>query len=103
MGKAHALALAQEGADVTAVDICRDQPLSPVSRGEEEALNKLVEEIRSLGRRAIGIKCVVSKADEVERMVKTAIDEFGKIYVLVNNAGVAAVSPFVEVTEKEWD
>ncbi len=103
MGRAHALTLAREGADVAAVDICRDQPLSPVSGGGEEALNKLVEEIRSLGRRAIGVKCDVSKADEVENMVTTVIDEFGKIDILVNNAGVAVSSPFVDLTEEEWD
>jgi len=103
MGRAHALALAREGADVAAVDICRDQPLSRHPGGGEEQLNKLVEEIRSLGRRAIGIKCDVSKADEVEKMVKTVVDEFGKIDILINNAGVAASTPFVDVTEEEWD
>ena len=103
MGTAHALALAREGADVAVVDICRDQPLSPVPGGKEEELNKLAQGIRALGRRAIAIKCDVSRASEVEKMVRTVVDEFGKIDILVNNAGVAATAPFVELTEDQWD
>jgi len=103
MGTAHALALAREGADVAAVDICRDQPLSPVCGGTAEALDKLVEVIRALGRRAIAIRCDVSKADEVEQMVQRVLDEFGKIDILVNNAGVVNITPFVLLTEEQWD
>jgi len=103
MGTAHALALAREGADVAVVDICGDQPLSPVSGGTMEALDRLVQELRAFERRAIAIKCDVSKADEVERMVKTVIDEFGRIDILVNNAGVASLAPFVGLTEEQWD
>ena len=103
MGRAHALALAREGADMAVIDICREQPLSPVAGGTVGALDKLVEEIRALGRRAIAIKCDVSKADEVEKMVKTVIDELGKIDILVNNAGVVSIIPFVYMTEEQWD
>ena len=103
MGTAHALALAREGADVAAVDICRSQPLTRVRGGTAGALDKLVQEIRALGRRAIAITCDVSKADEVEKMVKTVIDEFGKIDILVNNAGVVTFSLLVDLTEEEWE
>ena len=103
MGTAHALTLAREGADVAVVDICRDQPLSPVCGGTAKALDKVVQEIRTLGRRAIAIKCDISKANEVEKLVKTVIDEFGKIDILVNNAGVVSVTPFILLTEEQWD
>ena len=103
IGTAHALTLTREGADVAAVDICRSQPLSQVTAGTAEALDKLVQEIRDLGRRAIAIRCDVSKADEVERTVKTVIDEFGRVDILVNNAGVWTMAPFVDLTEQAWD
>jgi len=103
MGMAHAMALAREGADVAAADIAREQPLSPVRGGTVEALDKLIRDIRALGRRAIAVKCDVSKAAEVEKMVRTVVDEFGKIDILVNNAGVVTIAPFVELTEEEWD
>jgi len=103
MGTAHALTLAREGADVAAVDIGRDQPFSLVRGGTMAALDKLVQEIGALGRRAIAVRCDVSKADEVESMVKTTVGEFGRIDILVNNAGVVASTPSVELTEEEWD
>jgi NAD(P)-dependent dehydrogenase (short-subunit alcohol dehydrogenase family) len=103
MGTAHALALAREGADVALVDICRSQPLSQVKPGTAGALDKLVQEIRSLGQKAIAVQCDVSKADEVEKMVKTVIDEFGKVDILVNNAGVVGFNPLADLTEEQWD
>jgi len=103
MGTAHALALARAGADVAVVDICGDQPLSPISGGTMEVLDRLVKEVRALGRRAIAIKCDVSRPDEVQKMVETVIDEFGRIDILVNNAGVASLAPFVDLTEEQWD
>jgi len=103
MGTGHALALGQEGASVACVDVCKDLPSVPVPGAAEAALNKVVEEITAMGRRAIAIKCDVSKASEVEKMVKTVLDEFGKIDILVNNAGVCTYAPFWEITEQEWD
>jgi len=45
----------------------------------------------------------VSKAGEVKKMVKTVIDEFGKVDILINNAGVVTFTPVVDLTEEEWD
>jgi len=104
MGASHALALAREGADVAAVDICQDLPYIEYPMGTEEELNRVVAEVRGLGRRAMGIRCDVSKRAQVERMVKRVIGEFGRIDILVNNAGVAAVAtPLWETTEEQWD
>jgi len=98
-----ALALAREGASVAAVDLCHDLPPVAYSMGTEEELNKVVQEIKALGRRAIAIKCDVSKANEVEGMIKRVLDELGRIDILVNNAGVVTFTPFVEMTEEEWN
>ena len=104
MGACHAISLAREGADVALADIWQDIPHVGYALGTEEELNRVVEEIRSLGRRAIGIRCDVSKRDDVERMVQRVIDEFGRIDILVSNAGVAAVAtPLWEITEEQWD
>jgi meso-butanediol dehydrogenase/(S,S)-butanediol dehydrogenase/diacetyl reductase len=103
MGRADALTLACEGADVAAVDICKSQPLSLSPGGTAGALDQLIQEIRGLGRRAIAVHCDVSKANEVGKMVKTVMDEFGRIDILVNNAGVVTIKPFLEITEGDWD
>jgi len=103
MGSLHALALAREGADVAVVDICHNVSSSAYSLGGEDELSKVVQDIESLGRRAIAVKCDVSNAHEVEEMVKKVVNEFGKIDILINNAGVLTISPLLTLTEHDWD
>jgi len=104
MGRSHCLVLAREGADIAAVDIARDVPLNRYSLGTEDELSSAVNEIQASGRRAIGIKCDVSKGAEVEQMVDRVVNEFGKIDILVNNVGITGASgPITEMTEEEWD
>ena len=94
IGQAISLSLAKEGADVVVADI------------EIEPANEVVNEIRTLGRKAIAIKTDVSKSEETKLMAKTALDKFGKIDILVNNAGGSARerrSLFCESTEEVWD
>ena len=104
LGASHALAFTREGADVAVTDICHDLPGARYGMGAQEEMNSVVKEIQDLGRRAIGIKCDVSKAKDVENMVERVMDEFGKIDILVNNAGIAFVAiPIWELTEEAWD
>ena len=92
IGRASALLFSQEGAKVTVV--CRT-----VQHGQET-----VDLIREMGGRAVFIKADVSKADDVERMVRTTVDTYGRIDILFNNAGVASRPvPTEELEEKRWD
>lgn len=91
MGRTHALALAEAGAKVVVSDISL------------EDCQKVVEEIKKNGGEAIAMKCDVSKKAEVDEMVKKTIEEFGKVDVLVNNAGICQFKPFLELTEEDWD
>jgi 3-oxoacyl-[acyl-carrier protein] reductase len=91
-GRAIALTLAGEGCDVIAAD------LNP------EWAEKTVTEIRAMGGRALAVKVDVADRAEVDAMVKTAIDEFGRIDILVNNAGTSSKEkPFMEMTRDDWD
>jgi NAD(P)-dependent dehydrogenase (short-subunit alcohol dehydrogenase family) len=92
MGRAIALGFAREGADV-AINY-RSQ--------EGEALSA-VRAVQELGRRAIAVQADVASAREVRAMANRVIQEFGRIDVLVNNAGVLKRTPFLEITEAEWD
>jgi len=103
MGAAHALALAREGADVAAVDICQDRPGIPYEMGAEAELNRVVADMKALGHRAIPVKCDVSKAASVEQMAKSVADKLGRIDILVNNAAVISYSPFADLTEELWN
>jgi len=94
IGRAIALRLAEEGADVVVDDI------------HIERACQVADEIRGLGRQALGIEADVSKSQEVNRMAKAALDEFGKVDILVNNAGGSAKersSLFCESNEEVWD
>ncbi len=91
MGKSHALILAKAGAKVVVSDI------------SEEDCQKVVEEIEKNKGEALAVKCDVTKKEEVDEMVKKTIKEFGKVDVLVNNAGICQFKPFLELTEEEWD
>lgn len=91
IGRAIALAMAKEGANVVVCDI------------SQEDCDKVVTEIKRLGRKGLAIKCDVTSKATIDAMVKKTIAEFGRIDILVNNAGILGVKPFLELTESEWD
>lgn len=68
-----------------------------------DAANALVERVEGLGRKAIAIKADVTKKSEVDAMVQKAIEHFGRIDVLVNNAGLSKSMPILDLDEKTWD
>jgi NAD(P)-dependent dehydrogenase (short-subunit alcohol dehydrogenase family) len=93
MGKAAAELFAGEGASIIVADIM-------VKEGEETVRN-----IREAGGHAIFVKTNVANEDEVKHMVETAIDTFGHVDVLYNNAGImpAEDGSVTEITEATWD
>ena len=88
IGACVALQFAKEGANVVALDIAEDISTVDYPLGSINELDKVVNEIKALGGRAIRITADVSKINEVKDAVDQAIAEFGKIDILVNNAGI---------------
>ena len=91
MGKAMGIRLAGKGAKI--VIAARDQ----------SAMDQVVSEIKSKGGSAIAVKTDVSVRDSVHNMVKQAVDTFGTVHILVNNAGVTRRGYLVEMPEANWD
>jgi len=91
LGREMALALAEAGADVAVV------------QRRVEVAEQTAEEIRKLGRDSFAMKVDVSKAEDVKNMVAAAKDRFGKIDILINNAGIAHHVPAEELSEEDWD
>ncbi len=91
IGRAIALLLAQNGADVVISDV-------NLAKAEETA-----KEIEGAGRRAMPVRVDVSRAEEVEGMVQAILDRFGHIDILVNNAGIARDKLILRMTEEDWN
>ena len=93
LGKAMVLAMARAGADI--VVAARRQPL----------IETVAEEVRALGRRALAIPTDVTDSAQINRMVQQTVAEFGKVDVLINNAGIVRdqkAKPMWEITDEEW-
>lgn len=92
IGKSIALSLAKNGANVVVN-----------YSGNEEAAQKVVEEITAYGVKAICFKANVSSSDEVVALVKHTVDEFGSIDILVNNAGITRDGLLLRMKDADWD
>ena len=92
IGTAASLELAREGANVCIT-----------YRKHEVEARKVTGEIINMGRKAIAVQCDTSSFADAERVVKTALDEFGKIDILVNNAGMNWDGVSWKMTEEQWD
>jgi NAD(P)-dependent dehydrogenase (short-subunit alcohol dehydrogenase family) len=100
IGRAHALLLAARGAKVVVNDIGRD-PETPGYRGTASAA-AVVEEIRRFGGTAVADEHSVASEDGAAALVRTAIDAFGHIDILINNAGISIAAPFDEMTPRDF-
>lgn len=102
-GFAAAQCMAEEGADIVIADICEDMETIPYNMSTEAVMAEAVDKIKQLGRKAIGIKCDVRKAADVEAMVDKVLETFGKVDILVNNAGNSSMVAVAEMDEQTWD
>ena len=91
LGEAMALLFSREGAKTVVFDI------------DEEAGRDTVEQIREQGGEAISVHGDVSKADDAVRLISRAVDTYGRVDVLVNNAGIHVDKTVADTTEAEWD
>lgn len=90
-GKAVAIRLAEDGFSVCINDIAANSSL----------VDSVVSEIKALGRDSIGHIADVSKLNEVETLISTCVETLGPLTVMVANAGIAQLKPFLEMTEAD--
>ena len=100
IGRATSLTFAREGASV----VCGDLHETARQESEGEPTHELIQKS---GGKAIFVKCDTSKAQEVEALVQKAVQEYGRVDIMVNNAGIAleskAAKPIWELDEEMWD
>ena len=93
IGKAIALAFAGAGADVAVCDLVAD----------DGQLQAVAGEIEKLGRRSLAVKVDTTKRAEVEAMAQNVADQFGRVDILMNNAGILIRSSLLDLPEEDWD
>jgi len=92
IGKAIALKLAEMGADVVVNDV-----------GDAEPAEAVAEEIRALNRQSQAILADVSSSTDAARLIEETTAVFGKLDILINNAGIARDQLLLRMTEDDWD
>jgi NAD(P)-dependent dehydrogenase (short-subunit alcohol dehydrogenase family) len=100
IGRSHALAFAREGATVIVNDVGAQLDGTGSSSGPA---GEVVDQIRAMGGRAIANGDDVSDFPSAERIVKSAIDNFGDLHVVVNNAGILRDRTLANMSIEEWD
>jgi SDR family mycofactocin-dependent oxidoreductase len=90
-GRSHAVALAEQGADIIAVDICADIDSIPYSLGTKSDLDKTALLVEAAGRKVVPVMADVRDLAQLEAGVQAGIDELGEIDIVIANAGVVAI------------
>jgi len=91
IGRVLALGLAQGGADVVS------------SARRVELVNSLADEIETAGRRTLRVTCDVADRQSLEKLLQSCLDNFGKVDILVNAAGITKRAPTVDYLEEDWN
>lgn len=99
-GRSHAVRLAQEGADIVALDICQDLKTVKYGGATDADLAETASMIEDLDRRVISRKADVRDLAAMESAVSDAVSEFGRLDIVVANAGIATAAPAWELTEE---
>jgi SDR family mycofactocin-dependent oxidoreductase len=102
-GRATAIALAREGANIAALDVARPLSYPGYALGTREALESLAAECRGAGVEILTFAADVRDSDAVSAAVAETVAAWGRIDILFNNAGICGYALAHELTEEAWD
>ena len=103
IGRGIALALARAGANVAIADLSSEDGGMDYPMAGSAELEAVAKEIEALGVRALAVGCDVTGTDPVAAMAARVRDTFGRVDLVVNNAGVVHFAPLAEIDEQRWD
>lgn len=102
-GRSHALRLAQEGADIIAIDACEDQPNIPYPGATEADLAETVRQVEALDRRIIATKADVRDYDALKAAVDDGVAQLGRLDIVSANAGIGVTPRQTDdIPEEVW-
>jgi SDR family mycofactocin-dependent oxidoreductase len=102
-GRAHALAFAREGAHISLCDLCAPLVTIPYPLATTDDLAETAAQVEALGRRALALRADVRRRADMERVRDATLAAFGRIDILVANAGAYSFGPSWELSEEQWD
>lgn len=102
-GRSHAVRLAQEGADIIAVDLCGEIATVPYPLATPDDLDQTVKEVEALGRRIVASHADVRDFDGLKRALDAGVAELGRLDIVSANAGIGTFpGKAEELTEQSW-
>lgn len=102
-GRAHALRLAEEGADIIAIDACEAQPNVPYEAATEEDLAETVRQVEALDRRIVASKADVRSLEQLQKAVDDGVSQLGRLDIVAANAGISGTPHLAEeIPEDEF-
>jgi len=102
-GRAHAVALATEGADIVVTDLCADIATVPYSLGTAAGLAETVALVEATGQRCLSMPADIRDTAGIGLVVEAGIEAFGRIDICVANAGVTGYGKFHELDDDTWN
>ena len=103
-GRAHAIRLANDGADIIAIDVC--EPISETITyplGTSEELAETVRAVESTGRKVLAREVDIRDLAALQQVVADGVEQFGRLDILVANAGVLSWGRIWEMSEEQWE
>lgn len=101
-GRSHAIRLAQEGADIIAIDVSKQVETVPYPTAKAEDLAETVRQVEALDRRIIAAEADVRDFDALKAVVDQGVAELGRLDIVLANAGISTPASSLEMSEEVW-
>jgi SDR family mycofactocin-dependent oxidoreductase len=102
-GRSHALTLAREGASIVVCDVCAQLPTVQVPMATDADMAETVRMVEDLDRRCVAVKADVRDSAAMQGVAERAMSEFGRIDILLANAGIASLGTMADMSDETWD
>jgi (+)-trans-carveol dehydrogenase len=101
-GRSHAITLAREGADIIAVDVCKQVETVPYDTARPEDLAETVRQVEALDRRIIASEVDVRDFPALKQAADAGVAELGRLDIVLANAGISVPAPTLEMDDETW-
>jgi SDR family mycofactocin-dependent oxidoreductase len=101
-GRSHAVRLAQDGAAIIAIDICKALPHTDYPAATQEDLEQTVKEVEAVGGRIVAGQADVRHRDELATAIDSGVKHFGRLDAVIANAGIITLQEWSQVTPELW-